>query len=88
MPLVLSGEVHVNVMRPPTTVMVGVRGEVGFAAHEEVTELQGPTPYSLTARTRSITDAPDATPETYWLVSLVRPSEIQVVPPSLLCSTS
>ena len=84
----LSGEVQVKVIRPPVTEILGVRGEVGFAVHDEVTELHGPTPYSLTARTRSITDAPDATPETYWLVSLVRPSEIQVVPPSLLCSTS
>jgi hypothetical protein len=45
-------------------------------------------PYSLTARTRNMTDAPDGTPETYWLVNLVRPNAVHVNPPSLLCSTS
>ena len=88
MPLVVSGGVQVNVIRLPDTTMFGVRGDVGFAAHDDVTELHGPTPYSLTARTRSITEAPDGTPDTYWLVNLVRPREIQVRPPSLLCSTS
>ena len=65
MPLVLSGEVQVKVMRLPTTVMVGVRGDVGFAAQDEVTELHGPTPYSFTARTRNITEVPEVTPETF-----------------------
>ena len=45
--------------------MLGVRGDVGFAAHDEVTELHGPTPYSFTARTRRTTEVPAATPETY-----------------------
>ena len=61
----LSGEVQLKVIRPPTTVMLGVRGDVGFAAHDEVTELHGPTPYSFTARTRRTTEVPAATPETY-----------------------
>ena len=65
MPLVLSGAVQLKVIRPPTTVMFGVRGDVGFAVHDDVTELHGPTPYSFAARTRNTTDAPEGTPETY-----------------------
>lgn len=88
MPLVVSGGVHVKVMRLPVTEIVGVRGVAGLATHEEVTELHGPTPYSLTARTRKTTVLPDGTPDMYWLVNFVRPNDVHVSPPSRLCSTS
>ena len=88
MPLVVSGGVQPKTMRLPVTAIDGVRGVAGLAIHEDVTELHGPTPYSFTARTRNTTVLPDGTPDTYWLVNLVRPSDVQVNPPSRLCSTS
>ena len=62
-PLVISGVSQANVTRFPTVATVGLRGVVGVAAHEEVTMLHGPAPYSFTARTRNITDKPDGIPE-------------------------
>ena len=88
MPLVSSGDSHATVTRLPTALIVGLRGAVGVAVHDEVTELHAPTPYSFAARTRNITDTPDGIPEMYWNVLRVRPSEIHVAPPSRLCSTS